>query len=331
MKTRNLIAILLCLVLTFCFAACGTGNPSDKPVTDPSAGSETQTPGTQPVETDPEDDEEEIYYYNPRIDNAYRKDAHTILFTLDTAVKDPDGNLYQHIYAAVTPDGEPIARAIAADSYEEDKDLSKIWGADFDVELPEKVYLCFEELEGEGNGDGEFETVLIDVVKTGVYAGTKLADGKRIIAVETTDNVINAVKWTNFPLADAQFVSPAGNEVQRDVIIEKTVLCTVVNDPDGYCEFTYTGSGLKLTMLCNVQDNGKTCYNVPALIMYLDGEEYATISMTDPEKYTWDNNSDVVFEDLTIPQGTHTVKFVNTTEGEFDSPYAYYVAIHYIQ
>ena len=119
--------------------------------------------------------------------------------------------------------------------------------------------------------------------------------------------------------------------VPNDVIIERTVLCTVVRDPEGYCEFTYTGSGLQLEMLCNVQDNGKTCYNVPALIMYLDGEEYTTISMTDPEKYTWDNNSDIVFEDLTIPYGTHTVKFLNTTEGEFNSEHAYYVAIRYVK
>ena len=330
---KKIIIALLCV--SALLMAFGCNGQENNPGGTDSSPAQT-TAGNEPIVTDPEggedtaeENEEEKYYYNPRIDNAYRKNDYTILFTLDTGVKDPDGNLYKHIYVAATPDGEPIARAIAADSYETDKDYSKTWGADFDVVLPEKVYLCFEELDGEGNGDGDFETVLCDIVQTGVYAGTKLSDGKRIVAIETTDKVIDAVKWTEFPLEDATFVSPAGNEISYGVTIENTVICTVLCDPDGYCEFTYTGSGLRLEMLCNRQ--GDVCYNVPALIMYLDGEEYATISMTDPEKYTWDNNSDIVFEDLTIPHGTHTVKFVTTTEGEFNSPYAYYVGIDYIK
>ena len=104
-----------------------------------------------------------------------------------------------------------------------------------------------------------------------------------------------------------------------------------MRDTNGYCEFTYTGSGLRLAMLCNVQDEGRTCHNVPALKMYLDGEEYTTISMTDFSKYFWKAAPDIVFEDLTIPYGTHTVKFVNTTEGEFDSAAAYYCGIYYIK
>ena len=34
---------------------------------------------------------------------------------------------------------------------------------------------------------------------------------------------------------------------------------------------------------------------------------------------------------LKAPYGTHTVKFVNTTEGEFDSAAAYYCGIYYIK
>ena len=118
------------------------------------------------------------------------------------------------------------------------------------------------------------------------------------------------------------------NRVERDILIEGQTICTTVFDRDGYCEFTFTGSGLRLAMLCNIQDGGKTCYNVPALIMYLDGEEYATISMTDPNKYYWKNAPDIVFEDTSIPYGTHTVRFVNTTEGDFTSRYAYYCGIY---
>lgn len=164
------------------------------------------------------------------------------------------------------------------------------------------------------------------MVELGIYGGVQKGD-RRIAAIETTDKVIDAVMWTAFPLADAKFEAPDGIPVQRDVLIENAVICTFVRDTNGYCEFTYTGSGLRLAMLCNVQDEGRTCHNVPALKMYLDGEEYTTISMTDFSKYFWKAAPDIVFEDLTIPYGTHTVKFVNTTEGEFDSAAAYYCGI----
>ena len=325
---KKLLVLLLCVSFLLVTASCNNGASG----TDTTTGGETEASTGDGVTTDAGTqggvDEEERYFYNPRIENAYRKNDNTVLFTVDTSMKDPDGNLYEHIYVAATADGEPIARATSADAYEPKNGMTKIWGANFDVTLPEKVFLCFEELDGEGNGDADLSTVLCDVVQLGIYGETTLASGKRIAAIETGDVVIEANKWVSYPLADATFVSPAGNEIQRDQIIENTVLCTVVRDPDGYCEFTYTGSGLRLEMLCNVQ--GDTCYNVPALKMYLDGEEYTTISMTDPTKYTWDNNSDIVFEDMTIPHGTHTVRFVNTTEGSFNSENAYYCGIYYV-
>lgn len=323
---KRIISVLMCLAMLTAFAGC---KESGKKPGESSGTKNTAAPSASSTkETDPPQDDESKYDYNPRIDNAYRKDARTILFTVDTAVKDPDGNLYTHIYAAAAPDGELIARAVSADSYEADKELSKTWGAEFDTDLPEKCWICFE--EPDGDGDGDLKTVLCDVVELGIYGGVQKG-GRRIAAIETTDKVIDAVKWTAFPLADAKFEAPDGIPVQRDVLIENAVICTFVRDTNGYCEFTYTGSGLRLAMLCNVQDEGRTCHNVPALKMYLDGEEYTTISMTDFSKYFWKAAPDIVFEDLTIPYGTHTVKFVNTTEGEFDSAAAYYCGIYYIK
>ena len=324
---KKWLAILLCLALTLIAVSCSeSGNPSGDGTDGTSADTEGITSGAATSDVPSED---ELYEYNPRVENAYRKNDNTILFSVDTSVKDPDGNLYEHIYVAATPDGEPIARAVSADFYEPKNGMAKIWGANFDVTLPETVYLCFEELDGEGNGDGDFETVLCDVVNTGIYAGTVLESGKRILAVQTTDTEIVANLWVEIPLREAEFVAPEGIPVEHGKVVEG-VITTFMQDSNGYCEFTYTGSGVRLMMLCNIQDNGQTCHNVPALIMYLDGEEYTTISMTDPEKYTWDNAPDIVFEDVTIPYGTHTVRFVNTTEGNFTSAAAYYYGIFYL-
>lgn len=320
---KKIISGLVGLALLIAFAGCGDGEKNPNSM---SSGTtemlESNTTGTDRL------DDDSKYEYNPRLDNAYRKDERTVLFTVDTAVKDPDGDLFSHIYAALTPDGSPIARAILAESYESDKELSKVWGAEFDADLPEKIWLCFEETSGDG--DGDLKTVLCDVVELGIFGNIQKGNG-RVAAIETSDKVIDAVKWTAFPLSDAKFDAPHGIPVERDVLIENAVICTFVRDTDGSCEFTYTGSGLRLTMLCNVQDGGKTCHNVPALKMYLDGEEYTTISMTDYSKFYWKAAPDIVFEDLTILHGTHTVKLVNTTEGEFDSAAAYYCGIYYIK
>ena len=136
---KRIISVLMCLALLTAFAGCrggggrGPANHRRKQnITAALSASSTK-------ETDPPQDDESKYDYNPRIDNAYRKDARTILFTVDTAVKDPDGNLYTHIYAAAAPDGEPIARAVSADSYEADKELSKTWGAELGYRSSRKV------------------------------------------------------------------------------------------------------------------------------------------------------------------------------------------------
>ena len=183
----------MCLAMLTAFAGC---KEAGKKPGESSGTKNTAAPSASSTkETDPPQDDESKYDYNPRIDNAYRKDARTIHFTVDTAVKDPDGNLYTHIYAAAAPDGEPIARAVSADSYEADKELSKTWGAEFDTDLPEKCWICFE--EPDGDGDGDLKTVLCDVVELGIYGGVQKG-GRRIAAIETTDKVIDAVMWTAF-------------------------------------------------------------------------------------------------------------------------------------
>ena len=143
MKKLTIILALLLTVPALMFSCDKGGDPKETGDTPPSAATtgkkdETTPSGSTGVS------EEEQYYYNPKLVKCYRKNDRTILFTLDTKVKDPDGNLFEHIYIAKTADGDPIAKAVSADSY--GGELSDVWGANFDTDIPETVWLCIRAL-----------------------------------------------------------------------------------------------------------------------------------------------------------------------------------------
>ncbi|MDY2907196.1 MAG: hypothetical protein SOT56_08260, partial [Eubacteriales bacterium] len=99
MKKLTLILALLLTVPALMFSCDKGGDPKETGDTPPSAVTtgkkdETTPSGSTGVS------EEEQYYYNPKLVKCYRKNDRTILFTLDTKVKDPDGNLFEHIYIA---------------------------------------------------------------------------------------------------------------------------------------------------------------------------------------------------------------------------------------
>lgn len=300
---KKLLCIFLALLLlSLTLVACNNGGTSGGETTDAPTGGGDQTEG-QPdstgADTEPAVDEDELYYYNPRIEKCYRKNDKTVLFTVDTKVKDPDGNLFEHIYVAATPDGEPIARAVSTNSY--DGDMSKLWGANFDVALPETFYLCFKAVDGEDAANADLSTVLCDVVNLGIYGQTKLSDGSRVAAIQNGTEVIEATLWVEANInfnnePDVTFFLP---DTERDVLIlheadMQSVLLAAFSGPGAYVEFKFTGTGVNV--YSNVDNDSVT----NDLKIYIDGELVETVD---------DRNAfSFVKEGLTA--GEHTVKVV---------------------
>ena len=288
------ISVFLALVL---LPSCSEGVASNN---DSSASADTtgqkETAATPKTEQEP--DEEELYYYNPKLTKCYRKNDNTILFTLDTKVKDPDGNLYEHIYIASTPDGEPIAKAVSADSY--GGEMSDIWGANFDVTIPETVYLCFKALESDNVDDADLKTVLCDIVELGIYGETKLSDGSRVAAVQTGSEVIEATLWVDvkidFNAPEVTYYLPADTDIfllhEPD---GKSVLLTAWSGPGASVEYTFTGTSVNV--YSNVENDSVT----NDLQVYLDGELVET----------YDSRPGYSFLREGLTYGEHTVKLVS--------------------
>lgn len=321
------LAIILALLMTlpaFMFSCDKGSDPKETGDTPPTA-----------VTTDKKDEipssestgvsEEEQYYYNPKLIKCYRKNDRTILFTLDTKVKDPDGNLFEHIYIANTADGEPIAKAVSADSY--GGELSDIWGANFDTDIPETVWLCIRALDSEDKTSPEIKTALCDVVELGVYGGTKLADGTRVAAIETGKEVIDAKLWTeaniNFEKdPDVTYHLPGENDIfllhEAD---GQSVLLAAWSGAGASVEFTFNGTSV------NVYNNVENDSVTNDLKLYLDGELIETIDGRKAFSIVKEGLSD----------GQHTVKLVSgdnsttvsETQGEANKWMFYISGIRY--
>lgn len=324
MKKLTIILSLLMMTSAILFS-CENGS---KPA-------ETGDKSSAEVTTDKKDEttpaestgvsEEEQYYYNPKLVKCYRKNDRTILFALDTKVKDPDGNLFEHIYIAKTADGEPIANAVSVDSY--GGELSDIWGANFDSDIPETVWLCIRALDSENKTSPDIKTALCDVVELGVYGGIKLADGTRVAAIETGKDVIEAKLWTeaniNFDKdPDVIYHLPGENDVfllhEAD---NQSVLLAAWSGAGASVELTFTGTSV------NIYNNVENDSVTNDLKVYLDGELIETL---DGRKAF-----SVVREGLSA--GQHTVKLisgensttVSETQGENNKWMFYISGIRY--
>lgn len=321
------LAIILALLMTlpaFMFSCDKGSDPKETGDTPPTAvttDKKDETPSSESTGVS----EEEQYYYNPKLIKCYRKNDRTILFTLDTKVKDPDGNLFEHIYIANTADGEPIAKAVSADSY--GGELSDIWGANFDSDIPETVWLCIRALDSEDKTSPEIKTALCDVVELGVYGGTKLADGTRVAAIETGKEVIDAKLWTeaniNFEKdPDVTYHLPGENDIfllhEAD---GQSVLLAAWSGAGASVEFTFTGTSV------NVYNNVENDSVTNDLKLYLDGELIETIDGRKAFSIVKEGLSD----------GQHTVKLVSgdnsttvsETQGEANKWMFYISGIRY--
>lgn len=78
---KRIISVLMCLAMLTAFAGCKEAG--EKPGESSGTKNTAAPSASSTKETDPPQDDESKYDYNPRIDNAYRKDARTILFTVD--------------------------------------------------------------------------------------------------------------------------------------------------------------------------------------------------------------------------------------------------------
>lgn len=321
------LAIILALLMTLpaFMLSCDKGSDpketGDTPPTAVTTDKKDETPSSESTGVS----EEEQYYYNPKLIKCYRKNDRTILFALDTKVKDPDGNLFEHIYIANTADGEPIAKAVSADSY--GGELSDIWGANFDSDIPETVWLCIRALDSEDKTSPEIKTALCDVVELGVYGGTKLADGTRVAAIETGKEVIDAKLWAeaniNFEKdPDVTYYLPGENDIfllhEAD---GQSVLLAAWSGAGASVEFTFTGTSV------NVYNNVENDSVTNDLKLYLDGELIETIDGRKAFSIVKEGLSD----------GQHTVKLVSgdnsttvsETQGEANKWMFYISGIRY--
>lgn len=320
------IALTIALLLTvpMLLLACKNG------------GSEGTESGESPVSTSDrqydeissgstEISEDEQYYYNPKLIKCYRKNSRTLLFVLDTKVKDPDGNLFEHIYIANTADGEPIAQAISTDSY--GGELSDIWGANFDTDLPDKMWLCICALDSEDKTSPELNTALCDVVELGIYGGTKLSDGTRVAAIENGDEVIDAKLWIEASISfdkesDVIYHLPG----EEDVFLlheadSQSVLLAAWSGAGASVEMRFTGTSV------NVYNNVENDSVTNDLRLYLDGELIETLDGRKPFS--------IIREGLS--EGQHTVKLVSgdasttvsETQGENNKWMFYFSGIRY--
>ncbi len=294
---KPISTVVICLLAALLFlSACGKSGTDNPGTSGSQPGEETKAPGTDAPDTQPGENEDELYYYNPRLEKCYRKNDSTVLFTLDTKVKDPDGNLFEHIYIAATPDGEPIAKAVSAVSY--DGEMSNLWGASFDVTVPESFYLCFKALDSENTKDADLKTVLCDVVNFGIYGQTKLADGSRVAAIQNGSEAIEATLWIEARLGyggtekDVVYFLPGENDVIIDHADGKSVLFVVRSGPGAYAEFTFTGTSVSVY---NIVANDSVTND---LQIFIDGELVETVDDREP--------FDVVKTGL--PRGEHTVR-----------------------
>lgn len=152
-------------------------------ITDSDSAQDEDNPVSIPIEDidgkelqDTTNDEED-YYYNPRITVAYKVNETTVRVKFTMKVCSPSFNLERFIYAASSIFNDTKVKAtelIVLDPAVVGDKNPAVYGMIFDVKfesaVPEDGYICFVEDIENSDRDGALETVLCDNMSTGIYA-----------------------------------------------------------------------------------------------------------------------------------------------------------------
>jgi hypothetical protein len=193
---KRILTITLAVFLLLTAAVLFGCGKSGEPTPDGSAPSDSELPevpisnGTPDTESLADEDD---YEFNPRLESAWRKDDHTVVFAFDGFVSRSSAvtDIRENIYIASAADGDPIAYPQAFFTY--NGDLSKTYEVVFDGTLPAagSFYLVIRELSG--SGDADLNTVFVDYADCGVYGNIRKGS-EYVAAVAVTDEVITATK-----------------------------------------------------------------------------------------------------------------------------------------
>lgn len=203
------IALLLAIVMVIsvCFVACdkkgGTDKPDDEksdPSNPDSEGGNNEGADVGNVTLDDTSNDENDYYYNPKLEAAYRVDDTTVRFKISGGkVFCPTADLEKFVYASTSVFGSKVKAKSTKmlDPKVVGKDNPELCGMYFDVKfesaIPEDGYLCLEETVDTDN-DGGLNSVLCDVDGVGVYGAYRPADHTLapVAAIRYTNDVIEA-------------------------------------------------------------------------------------------------------------------------------------------
>ncbi len=201
------LALLLALVMVVsAFAvSCGAKDDNSKGKNDGKKDDDNGETTDQPVDKNIEDtsDDENNYYYNPKIAAAYRVDDKTVRVKFSLRVYSPLGDPTQFIYASSTIFGSKVK----AKSYKildpgiidrtgSEIAVPELFGMTFDIKfeskIPEDGYICFEETI-DTDHDAALDNVLCDNEGAGLYAAYRPVDGSNpVAAMKYTSDEIEA-------------------------------------------------------------------------------------------------------------------------------------------
>ncbi len=179
-KLALLMAVIM--VLSVCFVACGKKTEDDDP-----------TNKSLKIEDTANDEEE--YFYNPKLVAAYRVSDTVVRVKFSPRVTSPIYDSAAYIYASTEVLGGTKIKATKSVCLDpkvlgEDQN-SSVYGTYYDITfesaIPQDGYICFEETVGTDN-DGSLDNVLYDDTGSGLYASYRPADKSAPVA---------AIKYTN--------------------------------------------------------------------------------------------------------------------------------------
>ncbi len=205
------IALLLAVVmlLSVAFVACGEKDPAvddNNPSTDDTANDDkpagtVENPAANvSIKIEDTADDEDNYFYNPKITAAYRVSDTVVRVKFAPRVTSPIYDPAPYIYASTDIFGGTKIKATKTLCLDpkvlgEDNN-SGVYGMTYDVTfesaIPEDGYICFEETVDTDN-DGALDNVLCDDTGAGLYAAYRPADKSApVAAAKYTNDVIEA-------------------------------------------------------------------------------------------------------------------------------------------
>lgn len=185
------IALLMAVVmiLSVAFVACSK-NPS---------GDDTQQTSTKLEDTV---DDADNYYYNPKLESAYRVSDKVVRVQFSARVTCPVNDPAPYIYASSEVLGGTKIKAVDSVCLDPkvfgEDNTSAVYGSYYDITfesaIPQDGYICFEETV-ETDNDGSLDNVVYDDTGAGLYAAYRPVDmSNPVAAVKYTNTVINVPK-----------------------------------------------------------------------------------------------------------------------------------------